>query len=95
MRVRNYKHLAARQIAKVLEKVDALQAAGKTLAEACQVTGISQQSYRRWRAMGVGSKRDHGQKLKELEAENAQLKRMLDDVSLRETLLREALKGNY
>jgi putative transposase len=95
MRGTNYKHLAARQIAKVLEKIDALQATGKTLAEACQVTGISQQSYRRWRARGVSTKRDHVQKLKELQAENAQLKRMLDDVSLRETLLREVLKGNY
>ena len=95
MRVTNYKHLAARQIAKVLEKINAMQATGKTLAEACQVTGISQQSYRRWRATGIPTKRDHGEKLKELKAENAQLKRMLDDVSLRETLLREVLKGNY
>ena len=95
MRARNYKHLASRQIANVLKKIDALQAAGKTLVEACQATGISQQSYRQWRATRGPTKRDHGQKLKELKAENAQLKRMLDDVSLRETLLREVLKGNY
>ncbi len=95
MRVKNYKYLAARQIAKVLKKVDALQGTGKTVAEACQLIGISQQSYRRWRAINGGTKRDHVQKLKQLAAENAQLKRMLDDVALRETLLREVLKGNY
>ena len=91
----NHKHLAAKQMAMVLEKIAALQASGKTLNEACQVLGISPAAYRRWKVIAKSTKPDHIERLKQLEAENGQLKRMLDNVSLREAMLREVLKGNY
>ena len=86
--------LSARDVAKVMHKIEALQASGKTLAEACRANGISQQTYVRLRRRN-GAYRTPAGRLKELQAENRRLKRSIDDISLREALLREVLKGNY
>ena len=88
------KHLSAKDVAEMLHAIEALQASGKTLAEACRANGISQRTYVRLRRRN-GAHRTPAGRLKELQAENRRLKRAIDDISLRETLLREVLKGNY
>jgi cell division protein FtsB len=42
-----------------------------------------------------GMKADQAKKFKELEAENARLKKLVADLSLREVMLKEVIKGNY
>jgi len=55
---------------------------GKPTAEVCTKIGITDQTYYRWRKEYGGLKVDQARRLKELEKENARLKRLLDDAEL-------------
>jgi hypothetical protein len=83
------------QIVFLLRQIEVLTANGKILEEACRSLSISVQSYYRWRKMYGGMKADQAKKFKELEAENARLKKLVTDLSLREVMLKEVIKGNY
>ena len=83
------------QIVFLLRQIEVLTANGKILEEACRSLSISVQSYYRWRKMYGGMKADQAKKFKELEAENARLKKLVADLSLREVMLKEVIKGNY
>jgi putative transposase len=56
---------------------------------------VSEQTYHRWRAQFGGMKADDVKRLKELEAENARLKRIVADKELEIYALREVAKGNW
>ena len=83
------------QIVSLLRQIEVLTANGKILEEACRSLSISVQSNYRWRKMYGGMKADQAKKFKELEAENARLKKLVADLSLREVMLKEVIKGNY
>jgi cell division protein FtsB len=83
------------QIVFLLRQIEVLTANGKILEEACRSLSISVQSYYRWRKMYGGMKADQAKKFRELEAENARLKKLVADLSLREVMLKEVIKGNY
>ena len=83
------------QIVFLLRQIEVLTANGKILEEACRSLSISVQSYYRWRKMYGGMKAYQAKKFKELEAENARLKKLVADLSLREVMLKEVIKGNY
>ena len=89
------KRFEAEQVVKLLRQIEVLQGNGKSLAEACKAVGIVEQTYYRWRKAYGGLKVDQAKRLKELKVENARLKRVVADVSLREAMLKEVLKGNY
>ena len=72
-----------------------LQSNGKSLAETCKAVGIVEQTYYCWRNVYGGPKVDQAKRLKEPEAENARLKRVVAELALREAMLKEVLKGNY
>ncbi len=57
--------------------------------------GISEQSYYRWRKEYGGMQVSQVKKLKVLERENAQLRKLVADQALDKSILEEALKGNY
>ena len=82
------------QIIKKLREADAMIAGGKTAGQVCQTLEISEQTLSRWRNQYGGMKSEEAKRLKELENENARLKRLLADAELDKAMLKEALRGN-
>jgi transposase-like protein len=70
-------------------------AGSKKIGEVCRELGISEQSYYRWRKEYGGMQVSQAKKLKDLERENARLKRLVADQALDKAILEEALRGNY
>jgi putative transposase len=68
---------------------------GKTIPEAAKELGISEQTYHRWRNQYGGMKANDAKRLKELERENAQLKRIVADQVLENQALKEIARGNW
>ncbi len=83
------------QIINKLREADALLAAGATVSAACKQLGISEHSYYRWRSKYGNMKIDEARRLKELERENQQLKKLVADQALDLSILREVAKGNF
>jgi putative transposase len=83
------------QIITLLRQIDVLTTNGRTLSQACKEVGTSEQSYYRWRKMYGGLRVDQAKKFKELEVENIRLKKLVADLSLREVMLQEVIKGNF
>ena len=89
------KRYKAEQIVNMLREIDVKTANGKTIPEACKQASISEQTYYRWRKIYGGLKVDQARKFKEIEAENARLKKLVAEISLREAMLKEVVRGNY
>ena len=70
-------------------------AKGRTAAEAAKKIGVTEQTYYRWRKEYGGLRTDQAKRLKELEKENARLKRLVADAELDKAILREAASGNF
>ena len=65
-----------------LRQVEVLAGQGKSVAEAVRAIGVSEPTYYRWRAEFGGLKLDQVKRLKELERENARLRRAVSDLTL-------------
>ncbi|MEQ1836796.1 MAG: transposase [Candidatus Nitrotoga sp.] len=89
------KRFKAEQIINLPREIDVITANGKTLLEACKQAGMSNKRYYRWRKIYGGRKVDQARKFKEVEAENARLKKRVAELSLREAMLKEVVRGNY
>jgi hypothetical protein len=74
--------------------VDVLTAPGKSIAEAVKTIAVTETTYFRWRAEFGGMKSDQVKRLKELELENARLRRAVSDLTLDKLILTEAARGN-
>ena len=83
------------QIVKKLRQADAVIASGGTVEHACKQLGISDATYYNWRKQYGQMKLDQVKQLKSLQKENAQLKKLVADLSLDKSILEEALRGNY
>jgi transposase-like protein len=70
-------------------------AKGRTAAEAAKKIGVTEQTYYRWRKEYGGLRTDQAKRFKELEKENARLKRLLADAELDKAILKEAASGNF
>jgi transposase-like protein len=68
---------------------------GATVAEVIRLLGISEVTYYRWRKEFGGMQVDQAKRLKELEKENARLRKAVSDLTLDKLILQEAAKGNY
>jgi putative transposase len=68
---------------------------GKKVPEMCRKLGVTEQTYYRWKKEYGGLRVDQARRLKELEKENARLKRLLADAELDKAILREAASGNF
>jgi putative transposase len=88
------RHTAEEIVAK-LRQVDVLTAQDRTVAEAIRQIGVTEVTYYRWRQEFGGLKSDQIKRLKELEAENARLRRAVSDLTLDKMILKEAAKGNF
>lgn len=89
------KHFSAEQIINYLRQAEVLFSQGKTTEEVCRVIGISTQSYYRWRKEYGGLQTSQAKRMKELEKENARLKRAVADLTLDKLILKEAAAGNF
>jgi len=78
-----------------LREAERMLGEGKTIPEAAKELGISEQTYHRWRNQYGGMKADDAKRLKELERENATLKRIVADKELEVVALKEIAKGNW
>ena len=68
---------------------------GATIAQVCKKIGVTDQTYYRLRNEYGGMRVDQGKRLKELEKENAQLKKLVADQALDISILKEAASGNF
>jgi len=91
----NRKRFSPEQIVNKLREADVLVAKGQTVAQVCKHIGVTGVTYYRWRKEYGGMKTDQAKRLKELERENARLKRLLADAELDKAILREAANPNF
>ena len=68
---------------------------GRTTPQACKEAEITAQTYYRWRKEFGGLKLDQAKRLKELERENAKLKRLVAELSLEKQTLKDVAEGNF
>jgi len=78
-----------------LREVEMQQGKGLDIVAACRQTGITDATYYRWRKEYGGMKMDQARRHKELERENARLKKLVADLSLDNAMLKEINKGNF
>lgn len=83
------------QIIFKLREVEVLVGQGETVASVCRSIGVTEQTYYRWRKQYGGMGTEQLKRLKELEKENARLKRVVADLSLEKAILAEVAKGNF
>lgn len=89
------KRYSPEQIIGMLREAEVRLSQGQTIGEICRGLGVSEQSYYRWRREYGGMEVSQAQRLKELERENARLKRAVADLALDKAILNEALTGKY
>ena len=95
MAKRGGKRYNPEQIVQKLRDGDAMLNAGKTVAEVVQHLGVSEQTYYRWKTQYGGMKSEEAKRLKELEVENARLKKLLAEAELDKAMLKEIASGNW
>ena len=83
------------QIVTMLRQIEVGIANGKTTPQACKEATITVQTFYRWRNQYGGMKADDAKRLKELEHENARLKKLLAEAELDKAMLKEVAKGNF
>ncbi len=89
------KRHSAEEIVTKLRQVDVLTSQGKSVAEAIRSISVTEVTYYRWRSEYGGLKGDQVKRLKELETENARLRRAVSDLTLDKMILAEAARGNF
>ena len=88
------KHTPEEIVAK-LRQVDVLVSQGSQVADAVRQIGVTEVTYYRWRQEYGGLKLDKVRRLKELELENARLRKAASQLTLDKLILKEAARGNY
>ena len=83
------------QIIRKLAEGNKLLAAGQDLDAVCRHLEVAESTWHRWLAQYGGMKANDAKRLKELEIENARLKRLLADAELDKAMLKELAEGNF
>lgn len=83
------------EIVAKLRQVDVLTAQGTPVSDAIRSIGVTSVTYYRWRQEYGGLKTDQVKRLKDLELENARLRKAISDLTLDKLILQEAAKGNF
>ena len=85
----------AEQIINKLREAEVHLSQGLTVGEASRKMGITEQTYYRWRKEYGGMRVEQARRFKDLEKENARLKKLVADLSLDNSILKEAARGNF
>jgi putative transposase len=83
------------QIVRKLAVADKLLGEGKPIEEVCRELEVTESTFHRWRNQYGGMKADDAKRLKQLESENARLKKIVADKQLEIDVLREVSRGNF
>ena len=83
------------QVIRKLAEGDKLLAEGKSIEEVARHLEVSEQTWHRWRNQYGGMKANDAKRLKELEKENARLKKLLAEAELDKSMLKELAEGNF
>ncbi len=83
------------QIVPKLRQIEVLIGQGKTVPLACKETGITAQTFYRWRKEYGGLQLEQAKKLKELQKENSQLRRAVADLTVEKQILKDIAQGNF
>ncbi len=89
------KRYTTEQIIRMLREAEVEMSQGMGVGAVCKKLGVTPNTYYRWRREYGGLKVDQAKRLKELERENARLKRIVADKALDIAILKEAAKGNF
>ena len=88
------RHIAEEIVSK-LRQPDVLIAQGRPVADGVRAIGVTEVTYYRWRNEYGGLKGDKVKRLKDLETENARLRKAVSDLTLDKLILAEAARGYY
>ena len=83
------------QIINKLREAEIILSQGNSISEASRKVGVTEQTYYRWRKEYGGMRVEQAKKLKDLEKENARLKKLVADLSLDNAILKEVAEGNF
>ncbi len=83
------------QIINRLREAEILLNQGANVGEASRKIGVTEQTYYRWRKEYGGMRVEQAKRLKDLEKENARLKKLVADISLDNAILKEVAEGNF
>jgi transposase-like protein len=89
------KRFTPEQIIKKLREAEVLQSRGETVDQVCRKLGVTDVTYYRWRKEYGGMQVEQARRLKELEQENSRLKKIVAELSLDNSILKEVSKGNF
>lgn len=89
------KRFTTEQIIGKLREAEVLQSKGESMEFICRQVGITEQTYYRWRKEYGGIRLDQAKRLKELEKENIQLRKIVTDLTIDNSILKEASRVNY
>jgi putative transposase len=89
------KRRSSEQIITLLREAEVELSKGRALAEVCRKLEIHEQTYYRWRKEYGGLRVDQARRLKDLERENARLKKLVAEQALDMEILKEASSGNF
>ena len=88
------KYTAEEIIAK-LHEAEVLQSQGKSIAESVRQLGISDMTYYKWRKDYGGLRVDQAKRFKQMEQENQRLRKVVADLTIDNSILKEAARGNF
>jgi putative transposase len=83
------------QIINKLREAEVLLSQGNTIGITTKKIGVSDYTYYRWRKEYGGMRIEQAKRLKELEIENSRLKKLVADLSIDNSILKEASRGNF
>jgi len=89
------KRYSAEEIVNKLREAEAHLAQGMTVKQMCRQVGITDQTYHKWRREYGGLRTNQAKRFKEIERENARLKKRVADLSLDKAMLQEVARGNF
>jgi transposase-like protein len=83
------------EIIRKLRQAEAELAGGATVADVSKKLEISENTFHRWRNQYGGMKADQAKRLKQLEKENARLKKIVAEQAVDISILKEVARGNF
>ena len=89
------KERSVEEIISKLREAEVALAQGETLGQACRRIGVSDHTFYRWRGEYGGLKVDQAKRLRDMEGENARLRRAVADLTVDNQILKEAARGNF
>ena len=89
------KRYSPEKIIGMLREAEVGLSQGLTVGHICRQLSISEQSYYRWRKQYGGLRISQVKRMKDMERENARLKKAVAELTLDKVILKEALEGNY